>query len=428
MDRGTTYLLTSSLRALHAANARAPFARSGPASIASFMFGLPGSELPRQHMVAHAASAAVAVARGTHRSAAGKLGLALTAGSIAALWRAHQQAAEAEDIVERALVDQLGTDYRQRMAESPAQATTSKLPTYPTRAVRRRYVDGGHIPYGEFGKRTTLDVWKRPDLPADAGAPVLVQVHGGAWVLGDKEGQAYPLLAHLAERGWVCVSVTYRLSPRATWPDHIVDLKRALAWVKDNIADHGGDPSWLALTGGSAGGHLCALAALTPNDAEFQPGFEEADTAVQAAVPFYGVYDWTNRDGTGREDLLDLLVDRVVKQPYETATAVYERASPMSHVSADAVPMMLLHGTNDSLVPVAQARSMVDMLRAASRNPVVYVEYPGAQHAFDVFASDRTKAAVAGIERFLNVARAEAGQHVQEANGHRPSVQGSPTT
>ena len=84
-------------------------------------------------------------------------------------------------------------------------------------------------------------------------------------------------------------------------------MKRALAWVKDNIADHGGDPDWVAITGGSAGGHLCSLAALTPNDPQFQPGFEDADTSVTAAVPFYGVYDWTNRDDTGRADILELL-------------------------------------------------------------------------------------------------------------------------
>jgi acetyl esterase/lipase len=416
MERGTKYLLSSSLRALHAANAREPFARSGPLSIPAFAWGLPGSELPRPHITAHAASAAWAIARGSHRSAAGKLGLALTAASMATLWKVHQQSSDAERLVERALRDQLGDDYRTHMAESPVEATRTELPTLPTRAVRRRYVDGGHIQYSEYGKRTTLDVWKCPDVPADAGAPVLVQVHGGAWVLGDKEGQAYPLLAHLAERGWVCVSVTYRLSPRATWPDHIVDVKRALAWVKDNIGDHGGDPSWVALTGGSAGGHLCALAALTPNDPQFQPGFEDADTAVQAAVPFYGVYDWTNRDGTGRDDLTDLLVDRVVKQPFADAHELYEQASPMTHVGDHAVPMMLLHGTNDSLVPVAQARSMVDMLRAASKEPVVYVEYSGAQHAFDVFSGNRTDAAVAGIERFLNVARTRAGQHVDRSD------------
>ena len=417
MERGTKYLLSSSMRALHAANARTPISRSGPLSIPSFAWGLPGSELPRPHMALHAASMAWAIARGSHRTLAGKAGLALTAASMATLWKVHQQSTDAEQLVERALRDQLGDDYRSRMAESPVEATRTKLPTLPTRSVRKRYVDSGHIQYSEHGRRTTLDVWKRPDLPADAGAPVVVQVHGGAWVLGDKEGQAYPLMAHLVERGWVCVSVTYRLSPRATWPDHIVDVKRALAWVKDNIADHGGDPSWVALTGGSAGGHLCALAALTPNDPQFQPGFEDADTAVQAAVPFYGVYDWLNRDGTGRDDLTKLLVDRVVKQPFQSARDVYEQASPMTHVGEHAVPMMLLHGTNDSLVPVAQARSMVDMLRAESKQPVVYVEYPGAQHAFDVFSGNRTDAAVAGIERFLNVARGEAGQHVHERSG-----------
>jgi acetyl esterase/lipase len=65
-------------------------------------------------------------------------------------------------------------------------------------------------------------------------------------------------------------------------------LTAAIAWVRERVADYGGNPGFLALTGGSAGGHLTALAALTPNDAEYQPGFEQADTTVQAAVPFYG--------------------------------------------------------------------------------------------------------------------------------------------
>ncbi len=85
---------------------------------------------------------------------------------------------------------------------------------------------------------------------------MLLQVPGGAWASGNKRGQAHPLMSHLAELGWVCVSINYRLSPRHTWPDHIVDVKRAIAWVKDNIADYGGDPDFIAVTGGSAGGHL----------------------------------------------------------------------------------------------------------------------------------------------------------------------------
>ena len=99
-------------------------------------------------------------------------------------------------------------------------------------------------------------------------------------------------MSHLAELGWVCVAINYRLSPRSTWPDQIIDVKRALAWTKEHIAEYGGDPDWVAITGGSAGGHLSSLAALTPNDPQFQPGFEDADTSVRAAVPFYGLYDF----------------------------------------------------------------------------------------------------------------------------------------
>ena len=128
MERGTRYLLTGALRALHAANARSPLARTGPASVASFAFGLPGSELPRQHMAAHAASAALAIQRGVHRSRAGKLGLALTAGAIAALWKIDSQSRDADAIVERALRDQLGDGYHDEMAESPLVPRTTELP------------------------------------------------------------------------------------------------------------------------------------------------------------------------------------------------------------------------------------------------------------------------------------------------------------
>ena len=139
---------------------------------------------------------------------------------------------------------------------------------------------------------------------------MLLQVPGGAWMTGNKRGQAHPLMSHLAELGWVCVAINYRLSPRSTWPDHIVDVKRALAWTKEHIAEYGGDPDWIAITGGSAGGHLSSLAALTANDPQFQPGFEEADTRVQAAVPFYGVYDFTRSD----DSMHPLMVPMVAKQ------------------------------------------------------------------------------------------------------------------
>src|SRR5262249_29218696 len=82
---------------------------------------------------------------------------------------------------------------------------------------------------GDTARRHRLDVY----TPVDAapGAPVILQIHGGGWVIGNKSQQGLPLMYHLASRGWVCVAINYRLSPRATWPDHLVDCKQALAWI-----------------------------------------------------------------------------------------------------------------------------------------------------------------------------------------------------
>ena len=271
----------------------------------------------------------------------------------------------------------------------------------PADQPRRRWVHEGNLSYGTHGRRNQLDIWRRGDLRPGDRAPVLLQIHGGGWVIGNKNQQGIPLMARLAEHGWVCVAINYRLSPRATWPDHIVDVKAALSWVKDHIADYGGDPDFVAVSGGSAGGHLCALTALTPNVAEFQPGFEDADTSVACAVPFYGVYDFTNRDGTGMAEMEGMLTDMVMKVPRREDPEVWDHASPMSWVNPDAPPFFMFHGTNDVLVPIEQARSFAAMLAGASTQPVGFAELPGAQHAFDVFASPRSLAAVDAAERFL---------------------------
>jgi acetyl esterase/lipase len=210
-------------------------------------------------------------------------------------------------------------------------------------------------------------------------------------------------MAHLVERGWICVSVNYRLSPRSTWPDQILDVKRAVAWVKQHIAEYGGDPGFVAITGGSAGGHLTALHALTAQDHRWQPGFEDVDTTVVAAVPFYGVYDWTNRDRLRDDEVVEILEDKVVKARLADRPDVFDEASPMAHVRADAPPLFALHGTNDTLVPVEQARSFVRRLREVSRQPVAYAEFPGAHHAFDIFSSPRANASAVAVEQFLGV-------------------------
>ena len=194
--------------------------------------------------------------------------------------------------------------------------------------------------------------------------------------------------------------------------DHLADAKRVIAWVHEHGHEYGADPSTLIVTGGSAGAHLSMVAAQSQNEPDLQPGFEEADTSVVAAVPIYGVYDWTNRDGTGRADMGPMVGKLVFKKRIEDAPEVWDHASPMSWVGPDAPPMFMLHGTNDTLVPVEQARAFVSMLRAESKNTVAYAELPGAQHAFELFDSPRSFAATAAVTRFLDAIRAREGHTV----------------
>ena len=382
-------------------------------AVPAFALGLGPSEFPLHTALLQLTVGGLLARGGGTRGWRGKLGVAAHLAAVAGLAALHRTARTAGDVLDAALTDGLGTDYRSRIHEPfaprPEAALTSRRLLAPEMRVRRRYRSARDIAYGDFGARNQLDVWKRTDLGAAARAPVLLQIHGGAWTMGRKEGQAEPLMAHLAERGWVCVTANYRLSPRATWPDHIIDVKRALAWTKANIADHGGDPGFVVITGGSAGGHLCSLAALTPNLADFQPGFEDDDTSVAAAVPFYGLYDFTDGRGTSSAELEEFLAARVFKSTLADDHVRWQQASPISHVGPHAPPFFVLHGTNDSLVPLAQPRAFVDALRNASRQPVVYAELPGAQHAFEAMPSLRTHATVHAVERFLAVVRSASG-------------------
>jgi acetyl esterase/lipase len=258
------------------------------------------------------------------------------------------------------------------------------------------------LAYGEAGKRNHLDVYRPADHPT--GCPTLVQVHGGGWVIGDKNQQGRPLMLEMARRGWVCFAPNYRLSPRATFPDHLVDVKRAIAWVREHGAEYGADPGFLVLTGGSAGGHLVALAALTQNDPEYQPGFEDADTSVQGCVSYYGVYDLEGETATKAHRVRhDRLLSRLVMKTRDPET--FRKASPIARVHADAPPFLVIHGRNDTLVPVQEARLLVERLRATTSNPVLYLELPGTQHAFDVFPSVRSDAVVRAVARFLEALR-----------------------
>ncbi len=270
---------------------------------------------------------------------------------------------------------------------------------FPVR--RRGVVRLRNVRFAEMGGvRLRLDVVRPKVTPK--GAPCLVYVHGGGWVIGQRQYQGLPLMMELAARGWVCFSVDYRLSPRATFPDHLVDVKRAIAWVREHGAEYGADPSFLVLAGNSAGAHLAALAALTPNEAEYQPGFEPADTHVDGCIGFYGVYDFRvdgndHWPGRGMQRFLERLV---MKKSLDEARGDFEKASPIVRIHEGAPPFFLVHGTHDTLAPVKESRRFVERFREVARAPIGYAEVPLAQHAFEMFPSVRAAHVVLGVVAF----------------------------
>mgnify|MGYP001812799401 FL=1 len=267
-----------------------------------------------------------------------------------------------------------------------------------------------NVPYRTVaGRILKLDVY-RPATGA-AGRPALLYVHGGGWTVGDKREQGLPLLHHMARNGWVCFTANYRLSPGATFPDHLVDVKAALTWIREHGVEYGADPSFIAVSGGSAGGHLAALVGLTENEARYQPGFESVDTSVQAAVPIYGVYDATNRFGAQSDQYVPLLMEPlVIKAFLDDEPDKFRDVSPLDRVHAAAPPFLVVQGDRDTLAPVVEARAFVERLSEQSTSRVLYMEFPGAQHIFDLFYSHQSAQMVEGVLAFLNDEYAAAQQ------------------
>jgi acetyl esterase/lipase len=320
-------------------------------------------------------------------------------------WLAHRSVAR---------IDEALDDLEPSEADAP-RVPRSHLAIPPlmfvTRGVRR---ERGVVFSEVEGERLRLDIYRpaadRPDPSGSGPRPAVIQVHGGGWFAGSRYEQGIPLLNHHAQIGWVGFNIDYRLSPEATYPDQIVDVKRAIAWVREHAGELEIDPEMICITGGSAGGHLTALAGLTENAPEYQPGFEDADTSLAAAVPFYGVYDLTNSSDIYYEGMREWVLEQVVfKRRFADAPELFRDASPSFRVHADAPPFLVIHGDRDTLVPVADARAFVERLRAVSRRPVRYIELPAAEHAFDLWPSERTARVVEGIGRFLTaIARSRA--------------------
>lgn len=363
----------------------------------------PGSELtPQMIGIAVLVSCGLA-ATGAHRGTPGAIGAALTALATVLLLLIFARAAGEQSRFERLLEQALGPRFLDELPPARRAAATEPVRMREWLRPLARDLSGidtvRDIPYGDHGERNLLDVL-RPAGPVVPGRPVLLHMHGGGYAWGRKNLSALPLLHRMARGGWVVVTINYRLAPAARWPAPLVDAKRAVAWIRENIAGHGGDPGFIAATGGSAGGNLSLLLATTAGRADLQPGFEQADTRIQVAVPVYaGLEDY---DFSRPDDLLARHTRENVMPPeLRDDLAACAATLPARNLSADAPPVLVVAATLDTLAIVEGARQFAARLKAVSHAPVLLAEVQGGFHGFDDVRSLRALSAARGVHQFL---------------------------
>jgi acetyl esterase/lipase len=214
------------------------------------------------------------------------------------------------------------------------------------------------------GEKLALDIY----LPRATNAtpyPVVMYVHGGGWRMGDKDMLAMmagPM--ELLRRGYVVVSIDYRLAPDFKFPAMLEDAKSAVRFLRAHATEFNLDAAHIGVMGDSAGGHLVALLGLTDARAGFEgEGWTNESSRVQAVVDLYGPSDFT----IGPTNL-NTMAGRMFKQafgPTNAADSIIRRASPVTYISSNAPPFLIFHGSKDGLVNINQSKLLFERLQAA---------------------------------------------------------------
>ncbi len=358
-----------------AATVRPPF-RRGPLGFAVFVLTMSINEIPVLLLGVFVISMGL-VSRPEGMSTA-VLAALLAAATVAGLIRLQVRARTARAALEDGLDEGLGREWR-RTAQRGDDRSGGLPPTpwwsgilLPFQRRTKGVVRVVDLSYGPDPAHR-LDLYRGPG--ASTVRPVLIHLHGGGFVSGGRSRESVALLNRLAAHGWLCLSADYRLRADGQHPHPLVDTKRLIAWVRASADELGADPSRVFLAGCSAGGHLALSAGLTPDVAELQPGFEAADTGVSGVIVWYGYLG-----------------------PRTDAPS----SSPALLARPGAPPVLVVHGTNDTAVPVQSAQAVAATIRRASRSPVVFVALPHTQHSFDRFGSVRARMAAAAAEAFLD--------------------------
>jgi acetyl esterase/lipase len=231
-------------------------------------------------------------------------------------------------------------------------------------------------------QRQKLDLY----LPPGEARPLIVYVHGGAFLAGDK-GERVPI-EYLAE-GYVVASINYRLSGDALFPAQIEDCKAAVRWLRANAVTYGLDPNRFAAFGPSAGGHLSAMLGTAGGVREFEVGEHlDVSSRVQAVVDYFGPTDFLQMDAhrlpSGQvHDVPDSPESRLVGGPIQESRDKVARANPISYVTQGAPPFLIVHGDADPLVPHHQSELLAAALRQAGVPVTFYTVKDGGHGGFN---------------------------------------------
>lgn len=357
--------------------ALAPHRPRGPRPLApSFWFSVAVNELPFLAVAWLVLNTLSATIDGSFDSPGGYAVTGVAACTCCGLALIARRGWNAEREVRRALHD-LGIAPPDPARDAAGRPSLLRLALWPFSVRPRGVRRVRDVGYGEHGTATRLDLYL--PKPQAGPAPVLVFFHGGGFFSGSKSWGAKPLLYRLAASGWVCASADYRLAPRASYADALADARRAVGWMREHAAELGADPGRVFLAGASAGAHLASVLALGGRDST--AGAHPAPD-VRGVVALYGYYG-----------------------PMRTPQG---SSSPLDLVGPQAPPFLVVHGDNDSLIPVGAARDFVRRLAAASAGPAAYVELGGAEHSFALFDSLRLRAVVDGVQAFLRAVDRDA--------------------
>ncbi len=250
------------------------------------------------------------------------------------------------------------------------------------------------IVYAQAGTETLrLDVF----APRRRTGPVpgIVLVSCGSWTVGAKS-QIWPQTAYLASRGFVAAAIECRPAPAARFPAQLNDAAAAVRWLRQHAGEHGVDPRRIAIGGGSSGGHLSALIGTNLWNGSAWSG-APADSRVQAVVVFNGVLDlliYATPSGVNTS------LTAFLGSSYEENPALWREASPLEHVSREAAPFLLLHGTDDNVAPYRQSVEMQRRLRAAGISAELFTANGAGHNSF--FQPPWFEPALARAAEFLN--------------------------